>query len=51
MRLFPDKVPEEVYDNLNAVVEQAFPSLHRYYELRRKTLDSKLRMYDRRARS
>ncbi len=47
MRLFPDKVPEEVYDNLVASVERSIPSLHRYYELRRRTLGlDKLRMYD-----
>ncbi|MFO7849351.1 MAG: oligoendopeptidase F [Spirochaetia bacterium] len=38
MGLFPDKVPEEVYDNLIRTVHQHLPSLHRYYELRRKAL-------------
>ncbi len=36
--LFPDKVPEEVYDNLIQVVHEYLPILHRYYEFRRKAL-------------
>ncbi len=38
MALFPDKVPEEVYDRLIAVVHENLPVLQRYYELRRKAL-------------
>jgi oligoendopeptidase F len=45
--LFPDKVPEAVYDNLIAAAHAGFPVLRRYYELRRRTLGlEKLRMYD-----
>jgi oligoendopeptidase F len=36
--LFPDKVPEEVYDGLLAAVHEHLPALHRYYELRRRAL-------------
>jgi oligoendopeptidase F len=36
--LFADNVPEVVYDNLLYTVRSALPSLHRYYELRRKAL-------------
>lgn len=36
--LFPDQVPTTVYDNLIAAVRRALPSLHRYYELRRRAL-------------
>ncbi len=36
--LFPDQVPVAVYDNLIASVRRALPSLHRYYELRRRAL-------------
>lgn len=36
--LFADDVPEAVYDNLVASVHGALPSLHRYYELRRRLL-------------
>ena len=46
-RLFPDDVPEAVYDNLVEVVHRGLPALHRYYELRRRVLGlEKLRMYD-----
>jgi oligoendopeptidase F len=46
-RLFPDDVPESVYDNLISSVHAALPVLHRYYELRRRVLGlEKLRMYD-----
>jgi oligoendopeptidase F len=38
MALFPDAVPEEVYDNLISVVHEHLPLLHRYYELRRRVL-------------
>ncbi len=36
--LFADDVPEAVYDNLVSAVHEALPSLHRYYELRRRLL-------------
>lgn len=35
MALFPDKVPEEVYDNLVQVVTEHLPLLHRYYRIRK----------------
>jgi oligoendopeptidase F len=38
MALFPDNMPEAVYDNLVAAVHAGLPALHRYYELRRKAL-------------
>jgi oligoendopeptidase F len=38
MALFPDAMPESVYDNLVATVHDGLPALHRYYELRRKAL-------------
>jgi oligoendopeptidase F len=38
MALFPDKVPQTVYDNLVFCVHEALPSLHRYYELRAKLM-------------
>jgi oligoendopeptidase F len=38
MALFPDNMPESVYDNLVATVRAGLPALHRYYELRRKAL-------------
>ncbi|MDR3201356.1 MAG: oligoendopeptidase F [Spirochaetales bacterium] len=45
--LFPDDVPEAVYDNLIASAHAGFPVLHRYYELRRRVLGlEKLCMYD-----
>jgi oligoendopeptidase F len=45
--LFPDKVDEAVYDNLVNTVNANLDKLHRYYELRRKTLKvDKLRHYD-----
>lgn len=45
--LFPDDVGEEVYDNLVATVDANLPTLHRYYELRRKALSvPELRHYD-----
>jgi oligoendopeptidase F len=36
--LFPDNVPQKVYDNLVSCVHEALPSLHRYYELRAKLM-------------
>ncbi|MDR1970825.1 MAG: oligoendopeptidase F [Treponema sp.] len=45
--LFPDKVDEGVYDNLINVVGANLKPLHRYYELRKKTLGlAELRHYD-----
>jgi oligoendopeptidase F len=45
--LFADKVDKEVYDNLIKTVHENLPSLHRYYEIRRKALSvDKLRLYD-----
>lgn len=38
MALFPDAMPEAVYDNLIAAVHAGLPDLHRYYELRRRAL-------------
>jgi oligoendopeptidase F len=38
MSLFPDDMPEAVYDNLVSAVHAGLPALHRYYELRRKAL-------------
>ena len=38
MALFPDKVPERVYDQLLEQVHGRFDTLHRYYRLRRKVL-------------
>ncbi len=36
--LFPDNVPRTVYDNLIEAVHTALPSVHRYYELRRRKM-------------
>lgn len=36
--LFADDVPESVYDSLITAVRSSFPILHRYYDLRRKSL-------------
>ncbi len=36
--LFPDKVPESVYDNLVSTVSANLDALHRYYDLRRRVL-------------
>jgi len=50
MALFPDNLPDSVYDNLVAAVRAGLPALHRYYELRRRVLGlSELRHYDVRA--
>lgn len=47
MAMFPDDMPEAVYDNLVATVHAGLPALHRYYELRRKALKlDELRHYD-----
>ncbi len=45
--LFPDKVPENVYDNLVATIRENLPLLHRYYAIRAKKLGlDKLRHWD-----
>jgi oligoendopeptidase F len=45
--LFRDNVPVSVYHNLIDTIHRNFPSLYRYYELRRKVLGvSELRHYD-----
>ncbi|MBS0209479.1 MAG: oligoendopeptidase F [Planctomycetes bacterium] len=36
--LFPDKVPAKVYDNLIGSIHRYLPSLHKYYELRRRKM-------------
>jgi oligoendopeptidase F len=36
--LFPDAISDQVYESLVDTVHQAFGSLHRYYELKRKVL-------------
>ena len=36
--LYPDNVPPSVYDNLIARVRHRLPTLHRYYELRRRRM-------------
>ncbi|ULQ60510.1 oligoendopeptidase F [Brucepastera parasyntrophica] len=47
MELFPDRVPETVYDNLVATVRANLAPLHRYYSLRKKVLKlNELRHYD-----
>jgi oligoendopeptidase F len=47
MALFPDKVPQSVYDNLIASARAHFAPLHKYYALRKKILGvSELRHYD-----
>jgi len=46
-RLFPDNVPELVYDNLVTVIHENLPLLHKYYSFRRKKLGlSKLKHWD-----
>lgn len=47
MAVFPDDMPEAVYDNLVTTVHAGLPALHRYYEIRRKALKlDELRHYD-----
>lgn len=47
MALFPDRVPEAVYDNLVSTVRENLDPLHRYYALRKKVLKvQELRHYD-----
>ncbi len=45
--LFPDNVPESVYDNLVTTVNANLDSLHEYYELRKRVMKlDELRHYD-----
>ena len=45
--LYPDNVPQSVYDNLVSAIHEAFPVLHRYYRLRARLLGKKkLKHYD-----
>jgi len=39
--LFPDNVPQTVYDNLIAAVRRNLPALHHYYDLRRRKMKLK----------
>lgn len=39
--LFPDNVPESVYDNLIAEVRRRLPALYRYFDLRRRKMKLK----------
>ena len=36
--LFPDNVPQSVYDNLIAAVRKHLPAVHRYYDVRRRKM-------------
>jgi len=36
--LFPDNVPQSVYDNLIATVRKNLPAVHRYYDVRRRKM-------------
>jgi oligoendopeptidase F len=38
MALYPDNVPRSVYDNLIAAVRKHLPTLHRYYDVRRRKM-------------
>ena len=45
--LFPDDVPESVYDNLVSTIRANLPALHHYYDVRRRALGlDELRHYD-----
>jgi len=45
--LFPDNVPESVYDNLVAAVRTNLPAVHKYYQLRKRTMKlPDVRFYD-----
>ena len=45
--LFPDDVPESVYDNLVSTINANLPTLHRYSDVRRRALGlDELRHYD-----
>lgn len=37
--LFPDKVPESVYDNLISTVRTQLPAVHKYYALRKRLMN------------
>ncbi|QDV83264.1 oligoendopeptidase F [Planctomycetes bacterium TBK1r] len=37
--LFPDNVPVDVYDNLIAAVRDSLPSVHQYFDVRRRKMD------------
>jgi len=39
--LFPDNVPQSVYDNLISAVHRHLPALHRYYDVRRRKMKLK----------
>jgi oligoendopeptidase F len=39
--LFPDNVPQAVYDNLIAAVRKHLPAVHRYYDVRRRKMKLK----------
>ena len=39
--LFPDNVPQSVYDNLITAVRQHLPAVHRYYDVRRRKMKLK----------
>ncbi len=39
--LFPDRVPQTVYDNLISAVRHNLPALHHYYDLRRRKMKLK----------
>ena len=39
--LFPDNVPQSVYDNLIAAVRKHLPAVHRYYDVRRRKMKLK----------
>ncbi|MDA3939885.1 MAG: oligoendopeptidase F [Spirochaetia bacterium] len=46
-KLFPDNVPESVYENLVTVIHEHLPLLHKYYAFRRKKLGlEKLKHWD-----
>ncbi|MCD6397757.1 MAG: oligoendopeptidase F [Spirochaetaceae bacterium] len=46
-KLFPDNVPESVYENLVKVIHENLPLLHKYYTFRRKKLGlNKLKHWD-----
>jgi len=45
--LFPDNVPESVYDNLLAAVRANLPAVHKYYAVRKRAMKlPDIRMYD-----
>jgi oligoendopeptidase F len=45
--LFPDNVPQKVYDNLITAVHDHLPAVHRYYDVRRRKMKLKdIHQYD-----